>query len=173
MHRLPTDREPVPTDPPHGRADVHTSDMHTQTEQRSIIMISDELKAAREKVLAAHLKGESDKDVAAVLATMPEPVYDLITVDRVLHGKEEVGRFLQNMFDLLGPNEHRAAAIHHTDDQAIVEVVTVFPDGFDGSEPGQEFRVRTVGLFPFDGATLLAERVYADPSQVLPLLEGV
>jgi len=136
-------------------------------------MITEELKAAREAVLATHLRGESQKDVDLVLSTMPEPTYDLITVGRVLHGKEEVGPFLQNMFDMLGPNEHIAEKIHHLDDQAIVEVVTVFPDGFDGTTPGEELRVHTVGLFPFDGETLLSERVYADPLQVFPLLEGI
>jgi hypothetical protein len=136
-------------------------------------MISQETKDAREKVLAAHLKGESEKDVDQVLATMPQPTYDLVTVDRVLHGKEEVGNFLGNMFSMLGPNHHVADKIYHTDDTTIVEVITVFPDGFDGSEPGIEFLVKTVGLFGFDGETLLWERVYADPAQVLPLLEGV
>jgi hypothetical protein len=136
-------------------------------------MISDQLKSVREDILVTHLRGESQKDVDVVLSTMPNPTYDLITIGRVLHGKEEVGRFLQNMFDLLGPYEHRASEIHHLDDEAIVEVITVFPDGIDGQDPGQELRVYTVGIFPFDGGTLLAERVYADPNQLLPLLEGV
>jgi hypothetical protein len=48
-------------------------------------MISDEVKAEREAVLLAHLKGESDKDVEAVLATMPQPTYDLVTVGRAVH----------------------------------------------------------------------------------------
>jgi hypothetical protein len=136
-------------------------------------MISDQLKSVREETLTTHLRGESQKDVDVVLSTMPNPTYDLITVGRVLRGKEEVGRFLQNMFDMLGPYEHSASAIHHLDDLAIVEVVTVFPDGIDGQSAGQELRVYTVGIFPFDGETLLAERVYADPSQLLPLLEGI
>jgi len=136
-------------------------------------MISEETQKARENVLAAHLKGESEKDVDQVLATMPEPTYDLVTVDRVLHGKEDVGNFLGNMFSMLGPNTHQADKIYHTDDTAIVEVTTVFPDGFDGTATGEEFRVKTVGIFGFDGETLLWERVYADPSQIYPLLEGV
>jgi hypothetical protein len=136
-------------------------------------MISEETKKAREKVLAAHLKGESEKDVDQVLATMPEPTYDLVTVDRVLHGRKDVGTFLGNMFSMLGPNFHVADKTYHTDDTAIVEVITVFPDGFDGSEAGVEFRVKTVGIFGFDGETLLWERVYADPAQIFPLLEGV
>ena len=45
---------------------------------------------------------------------MPEPTYDLITVGRVIKGKEDVGRLLQNMFDMLGPNEHQAEKIYHT-----------------------------------------------------------
>jgi hypothetical protein len=136
-------------------------------------MISEDLKQAREKVLATHLRGESEKNVELVLSTMPEPTYDLITVGRVLRGKEEVGQLLQNMFDNLGPNQHQPVKIYHTEDTAVVEVVTIFPDGFDGSAPGDEFRVFTVGVFPFDGETLLSERVYADPSQLMPLLEGI
>jgi hypothetical protein len=136
-------------------------------------MLSEKTKKAREKVLAAHLKGESEKNVDQVLATMPEPTYDLVTVDRVLHGRKDVGTFLGNMFSMLGPNTHLADKMYHTDDTAIVEVITVFPDGFDGSEAGAEFRVKTVGIFGFDGETLLWERVYADPAQIFPLLEGV
>ncbi len=136
-------------------------------------MISEALKESREATLAVHLRGESTKDLDMVLSTMPNPTYDLVTVGRVLHGKEEVGPFLQNMFDMLGPNEHHAEKIHHLDDLAIVEVVTVFPDGIDGSTPGEELRVFTVGIFPFEGETLLSERVYADPQQILPLLEGI
>ena len=56
-------------------------------------MISEDLKQAREKVLATHLRGESEKNVELVLSTMPEPTYDLITVGRV-RGKE-VGQLLQ------------------------------------------------------------------------------
>jgi hypothetical protein len=136
-------------------------------------MISEKIKQEREAILAAHLKGESDKDLDAVLATMPEPTYDLVTLGRVVKGKDNVGRFLQNMFDQLGPNTHHAMKIHHLEDQAIVEVMTVFPDGILGAEPGEELRVFTVGIFPFEGTTLLAERLYADPTQLVPLLEGV
>ncbi len=136
-------------------------------------MISEDLKKSREATLATHLRGESIKDVDLVLTTMPNPTYDLVTVGRVLRGKEQVGRFLQNMFDALGPMDHQAVAIHHLEDAAVVEVVTVFPDGILGTEPGQELRVPTIAIFPFDGETMLAERIYADATQLLTLLEGV
>jgi len=131
------------------------------------------LDQAREAVIVAHMGGESRKDVDEVLATMPDPTYDLVTIGRVLRGRREVGRLLQNMFDALGPGEHRPLRIHHSGDDAIVELVVVFPDGIDGSTPGAELRVHTVAIFSFDGEALSAERVYVDPTQLAPLLEGV
>ena len=47
------------------------------------------------------------------------------------------------------------------------------PTASTARSPVEEFRVKTVGIFGFDGETLLWERVYADPAQIFPLLEGV
>jgi hypothetical protein len=44
-------------------------------------MLTPEIIATREKTLAAHLDGETRKDVDSVLATFSRvPVYDLVTV---------------------------------------------------------------------------------------------
>src|SRR5581483_3593119 len=110
-----------------------------------------QLRKQREEVLQRHLDGESDKDVEATLATMPDPLYDLVTVDRVLRGRDQVGALLQNMFDALPEYRHEASAFHHADDNVVVEVVTTFEGGNV---------VKSVGVFGFDGATLLSERVY-------------
>jgi hypothetical protein len=134
-------------------------------------MLTEELRRSREATIAAHVDGESRCDVDAVLATLHEYTYDLVTVGKVIQGKEEVGRFLQLMFDSLGPNTHHAEAFHHTEPCTIVEVLTVFPDGIDGSSPGEKVEVRSVGIFPFDGDRMLGERVYADMSPLLPFLD--
>ncbi|HZP29229.1 MAG TPA: nuclear transport factor 2 family protein [Acidimicrobiia bacterium] len=135
-------------------------------------MLTDDIIATREKTLAAHLDGETRKDVEAVLATFGgEPTYDLVTIGKVVHGRENVRRFLQTFFDSMGPNAHEARAFYHTDDATIVEVETTFPDGFDGQQTGQEIKVRTVGIFPFDGDRLLVEKLYADMSPLLPYLD--
>jgi len=135
-------------------------------------VLTDEIIATREKTLAAHLDGETRKDVEAVLATFGgEPTYELVTIGKVVRGRDEVRRFLQTFFDSMGPNAHAAPAFHHTDDATIVEVETTFPDGFDGQQTGQEIRVQTVGIFPFDGDRLLVEKLYADMSPLLPYLD--
>jgi hypothetical protein len=120
-----------------------------------------ELRKQREAVLQRHLDGESDKDVDAVLDTMPDPTYDLVTVDRVLRGRDEVGGLLKKMFELLPDYRHVADKFHHADDNVVVEVVTTFVHGDV---------VKTVGVFGFDGPTLLSERVYVAPELLQPLL---
>ncbi len=119
------------------------------------------LEKQREEVLQRHLDGESDKDVEAVLATMPNPTYDLVTVDRVLRGRDEVGGLLKKMFEVLPDYKHKADRFHHAGDNVVVEVVTAFVNGDV---------VKTVGVFGFDGPTLLSERVYVAPELLLPLL---
>jgi hypothetical protein len=135
-------------------------------------VLTDDIIATREKTLAAHLDGETRKDVESVLATFGgEPTYDLVTIGKVVHGRENVRRFLQTFFDSMGPNSHEAQRFYHTDDATIVEVKTTFPDGFDGQQKGQQIIVDTVGVFPFDGDQLLIEKLYADMSPLLPYLD--
>jgi len=133
--------------------------------------LTPEIIATREKTLAAHLDGETRKDVDAVLATFSGvPVYDLVTVGKVIEGHDEVRQFLQLFFDSMGPNTHSAEAFHHSPDATVVEVLTLFPDGFDGEQHGQNLEVRTVGIFPFDGDQMLSEKLYADVSPLVPFM---
>ena len=136
--------------------------------------VDTDLRAKREAVLRAHLAGETAMDVDAVLATMVDPpVYDLVTIDTVLRGRDQVGRLLQTMFDALPGIVHRGVRFHHADDAVVVEVETDFPNGLDGSTPGQVFTVKTVGIFPFDGERSLGEKVYGDMAALAPHLDWV
>jgi hypothetical protein len=134
-------------------------------------MLTPEIIATREKTLAAHLDGETRKDVESVLATFSGvPTYDLVTVGKVISGEDEVRGFLQLFFDSMGPNTHLAESFLHAEDATVVEVLTVFPDGFDGEQKGQNLEVRTVGIFPFDGDQMLSEKLYADVSPLVPFM---
>lgn len=132
-------------------------------------MLTPEIIATRERTLTAHLVGETNKDVDAVLDTFGgEPQYDLVTVGTVITGREEVGRFLQTFYDSMGPNTHLGEAFYHTDDATIVEVKTIFPGGFSGEDDYLE--IFSVGIFLFDGDQLLCEKLYADVSPLLPFM---
>ena len=134
-------------------------------------MLTPEIVASREKTLAAHLHGESIKDVDSVLATFTGvPSYDLVSVGKIVRGTEDVGKFLQTFFDSMGPNTHLAEAFYHSPDATVVEVLTIFPDGFDGEQTGQNLEVRTVGIFPFDGDQMLSEKLYADVAPLVPFM---
>ncbi len=134
-------------------------------------MLTPEIIATREKTLAAHLDGETRKDVDSVLATFSGvPTYDLVTVGNVLSGHDALRGFLQLVFDSMVPNTHLAESFYHAPDATVVEVLTIFPDGFDGEQTGQNLEVRTVGIFPFDGDQMLAEKLYADVSPLVPFM---
>lgn len=132
-------------------------------------MLTPEIIATREATLAAHLAGETNKDVEATLDTFAdEPQYDLVPIGKVITGRDEVGRFLQTFYDSMGPNTHLGEAFYHTDDATVVEVKTVFPGGFSGEDDYLE--IFSVGIFLFDGDRLLCEKLYADVSPLLPYM---
>jgi hypothetical protein len=130
------------------------------------------LRARREAILATHLAGETAMDADSVLATMVEDAtYELVAIDRVLHGHKEIRHLLELMFGALPGIVHRAVCFHHADDNVIVEVETDFPNGLDGTTPGQMAVVKSVGVFPFDGDRSLGEKVYSDVSPLAPYLD--
>ena len=134
-------------------------------------MLTPEIIAAREETLAAHLVGESTKDVDAVLATFTGvPTYELMSVGRTVQGSDDVRKFLQTFFDSMGPNTHIGEAFYHAEDATAVEVLTVFPDGFDGQQTGQVVEVRSMGVFLFDGDGMHTEKLYADVSPLVPFM---
>jgi len=134
-------------------------------------MLTPEIIATREKTLATHLDGETRKDVETVLDTFSgEPVYDLVPAGKVIAGREEVRQFLQIFFDSMGPNTHLAQAFYHSPEATVVEVLTIFHDGFDGQQKGQNLEIRSVGVFPFDGDQLISEKLYADVTPLLPFM---
>ena len=89
---------------------------------------------------------------------------------KVISGHDEVRRFLQLFFDSMGPNTHLARGLLPLPDATVVEVLTIFPDGFDGEQTGQNLEVRTVGIFPFDGDQMLSEKLYADVAPLVPFM---
>jgi limonene-1,2-epoxide hydrolase len=134
-------------------------------------MLTPEIIAAREETLVAHLVGESTKDVDAVLATFTGvPTYELMSVGRTVRGTDDVRKFLQTFFDSMGSNTHIGEAFYHAEDATAVEVLTVFPDGFDGQQTGQVVEVRSMGVFLFDGDGMHTEKLYADVSPLVPFM---
>ena len=69
-----------------------------------------------------------------------------------------------------GPNTHIGEGFYHAEDATAVEVLTVFPDGFDGRQMGQVVEVRSMGVFLFDGDAMHTEKLYADVSPLVPFM---
>jgi hypothetical protein len=158
-------------DPVHAKITSNDADMALPTDIEGIPMLTPEIVASREKTLTAHLLGESEKDVDAVLATFTGvPSYDLVTAGKIVRGADHVRKFLQTFFDSMGPNTHIGEGFYHSDSGTAVEVLTVFPDGFDGQQTGQVVEVRSMGVFLFDGDAMHTEKLYADVSPLVPFM---
>ena len=133
---------------------------------------SEELRQRREAIILAHINGESDMDADAVLSTLaPDAMYELVGIDRTLKGHAEIRAFLELLFAAAPGIVHRAGRIHHTETAVIVETETDFPNGRDGSTPGQIFVQKAISVFPFDGERSLGERLYSDMSAIVPYLD--
>jgi hypothetical protein len=155
----------------HAKITTTDADVALRTDIEGIPMLTPEIVASREKTLTAHLLGESVKDVDAVLATFTGvPTYELVSVDKTVRGEENVRMFLQTFFDSMGPNDHIGEAFYHGDDATAVEVLTVFPHGFDGQQTDQVIKVRSMGVFLFDGEAMHTEKLYADVAPLVPFM---
>lgn len=132
---------------------------------------SAELRAKREALLGTHLRGETEMNSEMVLDTMTDPpTYELSSIGVVLRGRDQVRQLLEVMFAAMPGIVHRPVVFHHADEDVVVEVETDFPNGMDGSTPGQVATVKTIGVFPFDGEVSLGEKVYGDMSALVPHL---
>ena len=79
-------------------------------------MLTPEIIASREKTLTAHLLGESDRDVGALLATFTGvPSYDLVTAGKIVRGADNVRKFLQTFLDSMGPNTQIGEGFYHAE----------------------------------------------------------
>jgi len=135
---------------------------------------SEQLRKRREAVIHAHIDGETNMDVDAVLATLSaDAMYELVSIDLTIRGHDKIRAFLEVFFKAAPGIVHRAGRVHHTETAVIVETETDFPNGFDGTTPGQVAVRKAISVFPFDGERSLGERLYADMSAIVPYLDGI
>ena len=128
-------------------------------------MLTDDLRARREKIVLDHFHDEVAHDWDSVLSTFPHPRYELIP-QQVVHDGDAAVRGYYNETRIAFPDQrHEMIALRHADDAVIAEFYLLGTHlGPLGPVPptGGTFKVRMSAFFVFDGEELACERIYFD-----------
>ena len=138
-------------------------------------MPTDELRAAREKIVLDHFRDEVAQRWDDVLSTFPHPQYELVPTGVVHDGDAEVRQYYRDTRVAFPNQHHEMIALRHSDDAVICEFYLLGTHkGAFGPIPatGNAFKVRMTAFFVFDGATLTCERIYFDTLTFLRQLLG-
>lgn len=132
-----------------------------------------DLRATREQIIRRHMQAENDLDFDAALATFTRPRYELIGLDQVHDGANEVAEYFRASRVPFPDQHNELIALHHADDAVITEfwLMGTHLGPLFGIEPtGKTFRVRMCAVFEFEGDGLVNEVVYFNPNAILAQL---
>jgi len=146
------------------------------TIEGAAIVITDEVRARREKVVLDHFADEVRQDWDSVLSTFPHPRYELIPTQTVHDGESEVRGYYHDTRVAFPDQHHEMIALRHSHDAVIVEFYLLGTHlGPLGPVPptGGTFKVRMTAYFVFDeNENLVTERIYFDQLTLLRQLLG-
>lgn len=129
-------------------------------------MITDEVRARREKLVLNHFHDEVEQQWDDVLATFPHPRYEIIPTQTVHDGDRAVRGYYEETRTAFPDQRHELIALRHADDAVITEFYLLGTHlGPLGPVPptGGAFKVRMTAFFVFRGEDeLVCERIYFD-----------
>lgn len=129
-------------------------------------MISEEVRARREKLVLDHFHDEVEQDWDAVLSTFPHPRYEIVPTSTVHDGNSAVRGYYDETRRAFPDQRHEMIALRHADDAVVAEFYLLGTHlGPLGPVPatGGSFKVRMTAFFVFDEKEeLVCERVYFD-----------
>jgi steroid delta-isomerase-like uncharacterized protein len=139
-------------------------------------VISEQVRAARQKIVLDHFRDEVAQRWDDVLSTFPHPRYEIIPTQTVNDGDGAVRGYYEETRTAFPDQRHEIIALRHSDDAVIVEFHLLGTHlGPLGPVPatGGAFKVRMTAFFVFAGDDeLIAERVYFDQLSLLRQLLG-
>jgi len=138
-------------------------------------MLTETLRATREKVVLDHFHDEVAQQWDDVLSTFPHPRYEVIATGVVHDGNEAVRGYYADTRTAFPDQHHEMIQLRHSDDAVICEFYLLGTHlGPFGSIPatGSEFKVRMTAYFLFEDDVLVCERIYFDVLTMLKQLLG-
>jgi steroid delta-isomerase-like uncharacterized protein len=129
-----------------------------------------ELWNRREVIVREHMESENRHDFDATIATFAHPRYELIALDRIFDGEQEVREYFKTSRTTFPDQRNEVISIRHADDAVITEFwllgTHLGPLGRI-TATGREIRCRMTAFFIFEGDQLVCERVYHDSGTIL------
>lgn len=139
-------------------------------------MITEDVRARREKIVLDHFHDEVAQDWDSVLSTFPHPRYEIVATQRVHDGDSAVRGYYHDTRTAFPDQRHEMIALRHGDDAVIVEfyVLGTHLGPFGPIPPtGGTFKVRSTAYFVFEeDDVLVTERIYFDQLTLLRQLLG-
>ena len=139
-------------------------------------MLSEEIRTAREAVIQAHVVAETHQhSVAATIATFRHPRYEIPAFGLIAEGASEVNDFLTVFLRTFPDLWLTVKSIYHSEKATFVEVefgATQHEDWNGIKNTGRSFKVDSVLVFMFEGAELVAEKLYLDSATIVRQLRG-
>jgi steroid delta-isomerase-like uncharacterized protein len=133
------------------------------------------LRRHREAVVREHIAAENAHDVDRAIATFHCPRYEVAAFGGPSHGSDAVRDLLNGMFTAFPDFHVDCPRLHHADEAVIVEFVMsgTHRGDFAGLAPtGRRIELPLVGIFDFEEAKLVCEKVYFDMATLMRQLQG-
>ena len=135
-------------------------------------MADDAVREARERVVREHMEAESNLDFDAALATFERPRYELIGIDTVHDGPQEVAEYYRQLVEAFPDQRYEIISLRHAHDAVVAEFWLTGTSKGSGETTGRTFKVRMMAFFIFEGTGLVCERVYFDSGSILRQISG-
>ncbi len=139
--------------------------------------ITAEVRTARERLVAEHIRAEMAGDLDATLATFAnEPEYDIVPIGALRVGHVEVRTLLANLLHAFPDLGLHPVVTRHADDAVVIEgrMTGTHRGAYAGFPPtGRAMDLRAAIFFAFDGIDLLRETVYYDELTLLVQIGAV
>ncbi len=139
-------------------------------------VLTDEVRARREKIVLDHFHDEVVHEWDDVLSTFPHPRYEIVPLHVVYDGDATVRDYYRDTRIAFPDQDHEMIALRHADDAVITEFYLVGTHkGPLGAVPptGARFKMRVTAFFVFRGEDeLICERIYFDQLTLIRQLIG-
>jgi steroid delta-isomerase-like uncharacterized protein len=134
------------------------------------VALDEALRKRREEICVGHLTTENAHDFDRAIGYFARPRYDLLATGEVYDGAAELGRLMHENVTAFPDFHYEVLHMHHADEAIVVE--GRFRGTHRGTWRGLPSTGRTVDfpmliVFPFEGESMMGERIYFDLNTAL------
>jgi steroid delta-isomerase-like uncharacterized protein len=132
--------------------------------------VDQELRRRREEICLGHMRAENAHRFDEAIGYFAHPRYELVATGEIYDGAGPLGGLMQENVTAFPDFRYDHTQLHHADDAIVTE--GAFRGTHEGTWRGLPATGRRVDfpmliVFPFEGESMLGERIYFDLSTLL------